>query len=299
MSNVSRHMKTMRCLTPVIIALLTTATTVMAIDLKPLWDFDKPEVSEERFRAALKTATGDDALVLQTQIARTYGLRRNFPKAQEILRSVAKEVPTAGPEARARYALELGRTYASATHPPELETAENKKLARSSYESALETAKSAHLDGLAIDAIHMLAFVDIAPAEQLKWGQEALAVVDASAQPEAKASEASVRNNIGLALHQLGRFDEAIFQFNQALVLRERGTNAESIRVARWMVAWTLRALGRADEALEIQLRLERECDDAHAPDQYVYEELEILYRARGNEGQAKHYADLRKSLLS
>jgi hypothetical protein len=63
------------------------------------------------------------------------------------------------------------------------------------------------------------------------------------------------------------------------------------------MVAWTLRALGRADEALEIQLRLERECDDAHAPDQYVYEELEILYRARGNGDKAKHYAELRKSL--
>jgi len=256
-------------------------------------------VSEDRFRAALKTATGDDALVLQTQIARTYGLRKNFSKAQEILRSVAKDLPTAGPEARARYALELGRTYASATHPPELETAETKRLARSSFESALETAKSAHLDGLAIDAIHMLAFVDTAPDEQLKWGEEALAVVDASMQSEAKAWEASIRNNIGVALHQLGRFDEALVQFKQALVLRERGTNSEAIRVARWMVAWTLRALGRADEALEIQLRLERECDDAHAPDQYVYEELEILYRTRGDESRAKRYAELRKSLRS
>ena len=289
----------MRYLASVLIALLTTASTALAIDLKPLWDFDKPEVSEDRFRAALKTATGDDALVLQTQIARTYGLRKNFSKAQEILRSVAKDLPTAGPEARARYALELGRTYASATHPPELETAETKRLARSSFESALETAKSAHLDGLAIDAIHMLAFVDTAPAEQLKWGEEALAVVDASMQSEAKAWEASIRNNIGVVLHQLGRFDEALVQFKQALVLRERGTNSEAIRVARWMVAWTLRALGRADEALEIQLRLERECDDAHAPDQYVYEELEILYRTRGDESRAKRYAELRKSLRS
>ena len=284
----------MRYLNPVIIALLTTATTAMAIDLKPLWDFEKPDVSEERFRAALKTATGDDALVLQTQIARTYGLRKDFSKAQDILKSIAKDVPNAGPEARARYALELGRTYASATHPPELETPENKKLARSSYDSALETAKRAHLDGLAIDAIHMLAFVDTGPVEQLRWGREALAVVEASSQPEAKAWEASIRNNIGLALHQLGRFDEALVQFKQALVLRERGTNAESIRVAHWMVAWTLRALGQANEALEIQLRLERECDDAHTPDQYVYEELEILYRARGNESQARHYAELR-----
>lgn len=287
----------MRYRIPVIISLLTTATAAMATDLAPLWDFNKPEASEQRFRAALKSATGDDALVLQTQIARTYGLRKDFSKAQDILKSIAKDVPAAGPEARVRYALELGRTYASATHPPELQTSESRNLARASFESALEIARSAHLDGLAIDAIHMLAFVDTAPADQLKWTQQALAVVEASSQPEAKKWEASIRNNIGYALHQLGRFDEALVQFKQAVALRERGTNAGSIRVAHWMVAWTLRALGRMDEALEIQLRLERECEAAKAPDRYVYEELEILYRARGNESQAKHYADLGKSV--
>jgi hypothetical protein len=87
----------------------------MAIDPAPLWDFSKPEVSEQRFRAALETATGDDALVLQTQIARTYGLRRDFSTAQDILRSVAKDIPTACSEVRTRYGLELGRTYASAS----------------------------------------------------------------------------------------------------------------------------------------------------------------------------------------
>lgn len=282
---------------PVIIALLTTATTAMAIDLAPLWDFNKPEVSEQRFRAALETATRDDALVLHTQIARTYSLRRDFSKAQDILKSVAKDLSTAGSEARTRYALELGRTYASATHPPELQTAESKSLARASYESALEIAKGAHLDGLAIDAIHMLAFIDTAPTDQLKWGQEALAIVEASSQPAAKKWEASIRNNIGYALHQLGRFEEALVQFKQAVVLRERGTNAESVRSAHWMVAWTLRALGHVDEALEIQLRLERECEAAKMPDRYVYEELEILYRAQGKETRAKHYAELRESV--
>ena len=63
----------------------------MAIDFAPLWNFNKPEVSEQRFRVALETATGDDALVLQTQIARTYGLRKDFSKAQEILKSIAKD----------------------------------------------------------------------------------------------------------------------------------------------------------------------------------------------------------------
>lgn len=285
----------MRYRLTIIIALLTAGTTAMAIDLAPLWDFNRPEVSEQRFRVALETATGDDVLVLKTQIARTYGLRKDFSKAQEILQSVANDVLAAGPEARARYALELGRTYASATHPPELQTTQSKNLARASYESALNIAKDARLDGLAIDAIHMLAFVDTAPIDQLKWGQEALAVVEATSQPNAKRWEASIRNNIGYALHQLGRFDEALVQFRQAVILREHGTNAEAIRSAHWMVAWTMRALGRMDEALEIQLRLERECDAAKAPDGYVYEELEILYRAQGNEIQAKHYAELRK----
>ena len=43
----------------------------MAIDINALWDFSKPALSEERFRAALATAQGDDALILKTQIART------------------------------------------------------------------------------------------------------------------------------------------------------------------------------------------------------------------------------------
>lgn len=268
----------------------------MAIEIDPLWDFGKPDVSEQRFRAALASATGDDALILQTQIARTYGLRKDFAKAREILKAVEQQVPNAGPEARTRYALEEGRSYASATHPPELQTEESKALARASYETALATAKSAQLDELAIDAIHMLAFVDIAPADQLKWGQAALAVVEASSQAQAKKWEASIRNNIGYALHQLGRFDEALIQFKQAVAIRERGTNAESIRVAYWMVAWTLRALGQMDEALQIQLRLERECDAAKMPDRYVFEELEILYRARGDETRALHYAELVKA---
>ena len=43
------------------------------------------------------------------------------------------------------------------------------------------------------------------------------------------------------------------------------------------MIAWTLRALGRLNEALEIQPRLEREYDEAGEPDPYVFEELELL----------------------
>lgn len=280
----------------VLAALLTGAPRAMAIDLEPLWDWHDPALSESRFRAALATAKGDDALILQTQIARTYGLRRDFARAREILRNMEPRLAQAGAEPRIRHALELGRTYASAAHPKESQTPEAKARARALYARAFELARREKFDGLAIDALHMLAFVDTEAAEQLKWAQEALAVAEASSQPAAKKWEASLRNNAGTALHRLGRYEEALAQFEQALALRRRGSDAAATRVAQWMVAWTLRSLGRLDEALRLQLELEREWDAAGKPDPYVFEELEHLYRAKGDAHRAGHYAARRRN---
>jgi len=278
------------------VSFAATAWTAMAIDLNPLWNFDDPGQSEQRFRAALATATGDDAIILQTQIARSYGLRGDFAKAREILKGLEPQLLAAGAEARTRHSLELGRTYASAAHPPETQTSAAKEQAREAYQRAYEVAKRGELDGLAVDALHMLAFVDTEPADQLKWGQQALAIAQASSQPAAKKWEASLRNNIGYALYQLGRYEEALDQFKQAVVLREKGEDAQATRIAHWMVGWTLRALNRTDEALEIQLRLERERDAAGAPSPYVFEELELLYRTKGDRERADHYAELKKA---
>ena len=268
----------------------------MAIDVAPLWDFNQPELSAQRFRAALATSTPDDSLILQTQIARTYGLRSDFGRAQQILKSIEPQIAAASAEVRVRYELEFGRTLASAKHSVDSQTQAVKDQARGRYLRALELARASQLDALAIDAIHMLAFVDTAPTDQLKWGEEALAISLASSQPAARKWEASLRNNIGYALHQMQRYDEALAQFRQAVVLRERADDAEATRVAHWMVGWTLRALNRLDEALEIQLRLERECEAAGVPDPYVFDELEALYRAQGNDVLAQQYAERENS---
>ena len=54
----------------------------------------------------------------------------------------------------------------------------------------------------------------------------------------------------------------------------------------------------RTDEALALQLRLERECAEAKEPDPYVFEELELLYRERGDTARANEAAARRKALL-
>jgi tetratricopeptide (TPR) repeat protein len=263
----------------------------MAIDLRPLWDFSKPALSEERFRAALATAQGDDALILQTQIARTWGLRRDFVKARAILAEVQPKIAQAGAEAQARYWLELGRTWASATHKPEQLTPEAKTQARSAYDQALATAKAAKLDALAIDTVHMYAFIDTDPESGLKWADEGLRIATVSTQPAARRWEATLRNNRGVALNQLKRHDEALAELKTALQLIEADGKVYDTRVAHWMIANTLRLMGRLDEARDIQLRLERAFDADKEPDPYVFEELEAIYKAQGNAERAAHYA--------
>lgn len=128
----------------------------MTINLAELWDFSNPESSEERFRAALPAASADEALVLQTQIARTHGLRRDFSQAQQILAEIEPQIQSASVESKVHYYLELGRTYSSATHPAESQTREVKELARSAYLQAFELAQEGKLDDQAIAWIHHL-----------------------------------------------------------------------------------------------------------------------------------------------
>jgi tetratricopeptide (TPR) repeat protein len=273
------------------------ATSADAIDLDSMWDFSQPTVSEERFRAALKSASGDEVLILQTQIARTYMLRGDFDTARGLLAGTQASAQAAGPEARARYWLETGRSYASHRHPPGSQTAATRQLARDAYIRALAIAKGANLDAVAIDVLHMLPFVDTDPAQQLEWNRQALAMVEVSGQEQARRWEPSIRSNLGESLYDLGRYEEALEQFRQSAAIFEQRPDAHSARDGYWHVAHALRALNRNSEALAIQLRLERECDAAGAPRAYIFEELEILFRAAGNEERARYYAGRIRSL--
>jgi tetratricopeptide (TPR) repeat protein len=142
----------------------------------------------------------------------------------------------------------------------------------------------------------MMTFVDTAPEEQLEWNRKAIALMLSSSQPEAKKWAGALHNNTGYALHLLARYEDALAEFDLALTAHEQGGNPQNIRIAHWMVAWTLRSLGRLNEAIEIQLRLEKECEEAGEPDPYVFEELELLYAAVGDKEKSAHYAARRKA---
>ena len=66
----------------------------------------------------------------------------------------------------------------------------------------------------------------------------------------------------------------------------------------RWMIVWTMRSLGRSEEALAQQLQLAEAGEAAGAPDPYVFEELEILYREAGDVVRAAEAA-VRKQAIS
>lgn len=255
-------------------------------DILALWDFDDPAASEARFRAVLGDAamppTHDAALSLRTQIARTLGLRRRFDEAHRELDAVDAALPGAGPEPRVRTLLERGRTWRSAREPAK---------ARPLFLQAEQLARSAKLEYLHVDALHMVALVEADPQAQLEANQRALAVARAAQDPQARRWEASLTHNIGWSLHEAGRHEEALASFRDALAARQRdGARAERLREAQWMIAFELRALRRHDEALAVLRALEGELAAANATDGFVPEEIAENLLAQGRGAEARPY---------
>ena len=277
------------CQAGLAIVLVASVMEVSAMDIRALWDFNDPARSEAVFRERLAGASADDKLSLQTQIARTYGLRSRLAEAHALLDRIEPALAAAGPEPKVRYLLERGRTWRSSRQPDK---------ARPLFLEAVELAGAAKLEFLAIDAMHMVALIE--PAEQqMTWNQRALAAARQASDPAARNWDASLANNIGMSLHEQGRFEEALANFRSALAARERIGEAQAIRTAHWMVAWTLRSLKRHAEALAILQRLDREAAASGRPDGYVFEEIGENLLAQGQAQQARPWFAKAHALLS
>jgi tetratricopeptide (TPR) repeat protein len=233
------------------------------IDPRPLWDFADPAASGERFLDAAEQAAEPDRTSWLTQYARSLGLQERYDEAHRVLDQLASD----DPQAATYLALERGRILNSSGRADE---------ARPLFESAVTTAEETGLDALQVDALHMVAIV-AKPEEQHEINRRALAVARSSSDQRARDWDASLLNNIGMTYADAGDFERALATFEEALAARERIGDPENIRVARWMIAWSLRNLGRRDEALEIQRALKEELDAVGQVDSYIDEELALL----------------------
>ena len=253
----------------------------MAADIDALWDYNQPALSETRFRDALKTESGDDALELETQIARTFGLRREFSQAHITLDAVDKRInDRTRPIVRVRSLLERGRTWRSAGDIAK---------ARPLFLEAWQIADREKITLLAIDAAHMLGIID-PPAEAMRWNERAMALAMSSNTPRALRWRGSLANNMGHTERERGNLDTALKHFQTALVAFQLTRIDEQIRIAQWQIANTLRLQKKFDEALAMQLKLEKDMLEANAPDGYVYEEIAEIYTALQKPVEAKPY---------
>jgi tetratricopeptide (TPR) repeat protein len=258
------------------------AAVPSAEEIDALWDFDRPQESEKRFRDLL-VRTGEDGEAraeILTQIARALGLQQKFEDAHRTLDDVEPLLGAHASRLRARYLLERGRV---------LNSSGDRNAALPLFVHALGVASAAGADFYAVDAAHMIA-ITCAGEESLGWNRRGLAMVDASADPRVSSWRGSLYNNMGWTYHDRGEFDDAVRCFEQAVKAREAERDEGLIRIARWCVARGLRAAGRAADALTIQQALLAEHRRLGIESGKVYEEIVACLEALGRDDDAEAF---------
>ena len=235
------------------------------MEIESFWEYSDPAGSEARFRGALENSQGDERLEILTQVARTYSLRKRFDDAHKLLDEIEAQLPAAGSRPKVRYLLERGRT---------LNSSGNREKARELFVAAWEAARPSGIEGLAVDAAHMVAITHSGTVEAIPWNERGLALARGSNDAKARELIPAMLNNSAWDLHDLGRYAEALPVFEEALKEWTVRGRPQQIRIAKWSVARCLRSLGRYREALDLQRALEKEYAAAGEPNRDVLDEI-------------------------
>ncbi|HLO97373.1 MAG TPA: tetratricopeptide repeat protein [Fimbriimonas sp.] len=241
----------------------------MAFDVRTIWDFSDPAKSEKLFREELKNPhSQEEQLEIWAQIARCYGLQGQFEQAHEILDDHWPEAERLQGRPLASFLLERGRVFRSS------------KAVERAYEFFDRAADSDELD-LKLDAMHMQAIV-AEPDDAIKINTEALEIARSTTDNEwARRWAGTLANNLGWSYFDQGKYEEALKCFEEGLEERNGRGTASQIHQAKWAVGRCLRALGRFEEALEVQEGLDKS-------DGYVVEELAELHLAMAKQNFAQ-----------
>ena len=274
-------------------------SSVSLPDFDADWNYGDPAGTRSTFLQYLRTYTtshGTDPepgprawrLELQTQIARTHGLEKDFERGHIVLNQVDVEVKALGDSSpvplhrvRVRSLLERGRLFNSAG---------DKEKARPLFEQAWEEARKQQLDGLAVDAAHMVAIAAMGTDDELTWGRRALALAESSEQPAATKWQGSLLNNIGWTLHDQGDIDGALALWEKQIAVRTAAGKEPALRIARWTHARGLRSAKRHEEALAALDALVKDYGEEATSDGFVSEERCENLLALGRDAEAKPF---------
>ncbi|TNE87561.1 MAG: tetratricopeptide repeat protein [Deltaproteobacteria bacterium] len=245
--------------------------------IRELWNYEDPGVSEAKFtQAAATAATPEDRDQLLTQKARAAGLLGRYEDAQKLLDGIEN------PEGvvKMRVLLERGRLIRSMGD------------AQSSlpyFHEAWELGRQLHDDALSVDAAHMSAIASDLDAA-ISWTEIGLDLARKSPDPDAGRWIGPLTNNLGWSYHDAGRFEDALRTWEECLAWHQANDTGQGERIARWTVARGMRSLGRFEEALEIQLQVLIDTKENREPTGLVHEELGELYLALGRESSATRH---------
>ena len=255
--------------------------------LRSIWNFDDLDAGERRFGEQLALEDTDEGRAeVLTQLARVAGLRGDFDHGDRLLDEAESRSPS--DVVRARVDLERGRLRRSGGDPT---------ASFPLFETAFTIALDVGQDFIAADAAHMAALAAPDRAGFIAWTQRGIDLADA--RDGASYWLGPLLNNLGWEYFETADFVLALDAFQRALVARERTPeNAEPIALARYAVGKSLRALGRADEAIPHVEAAVAWATGAGTPDGWFHEELAEEYAAVGRLNDASEQARLAIPLL-
>ncbi len=218
--------------------------------------------------------------------ARGLGLSGDFA-AGHVLLDEAAGIAGEDAGALAVIAIERGRLFHSAGSVPE---------ALPLFETAWKLAQQAGDHDIVVDAAHMMAIAVPLPAAG-DWTRKALSYLDAN--PASPFWRPMLHHNLGWTYFEAGRFDMALASFIREERLRKNSGSPPALRIARYAIVRTLRALGQFEEAIEIGEMAVALADQTNDVAPFLYEELAECHAASGNGERSQYFARRAHEALS
>jgi tetratricopeptide (TPR) repeat protein len=183
--------------------------------IRPLWEINDLNATEQRFRVLLERETSDGGRAeVLTQLARVEGLRGRFGEGDRLV-DEAESLGGSSVAAQVRIRLERGRLRRSSGDP---------EASLPLFASAFALAVAGGEAFLAADAAHMAALVAPDRDGLLEWTRRGIEL--AEAELDAAYWLGPLYNNLGWEYYDAGEYESALDAFERALGARRARTGS-------------------------------------------------------------------------